>query len=201
MNYKTLIIKNFSGSFNDNGIGHEVINILDYDDNNSEEYLFFVPPNGTIFKNSKDFLDSKEYKDNTIEKIMIFESTFITNILKLKAIALDPIKITKNEYEEYIKNKVKYNGKKLMDIKFGDNPNNDFISYFTFLIKKDNYFNFENRNIYICHKNSKKRNENNNSYIELAKRIFGENNVFNIDDLFIGEKNYTLKESSNLENW
>ena len=53
---KTLIVKNFSGSFNDKYIGHEIINSFDYDDNKTDSYLFYLPPYGSIFSENDFFL-------------------------------------------------------------------------------------------------------------------------------------------------
>ncbi len=69
---ETLIVKNFSGSFNDEGIGQEIINSFDYDNNNTASYLFFVPPYGTIFKEKKeDFFKNSKYLTG-FKKILIF---------------------------------------------------------------------------------------------------------------------------------
>ena len=98
---KTLVVKNFSGSFNDEFIGQEVINSFDYDNNNSEYYLFFLPSYGSIFSETN-FFSNKDYREG-FEKIVIFEETGITNVLKLKAVALYPESIDENQYKYLVK--------------------------------------------------------------------------------------------------
>ena len=99
---KTLIVKNFSGSFNDEYIGHEIINSFDFDGNNSGYYLFYVPPYGSIFSET-DFFDNLNYKDG-FDKIIVFEETEITNVLKLKSVVIDPEPIDEATYLHYSNN-------------------------------------------------------------------------------------------------
>lgn len=200
---KTLIVKNFSGSFNDEYIGHEIINSFDFDGNNSEYYLFYVPPYGSIFSET-DFFDNLNYK-NGFDKIIVFEETEITNVLKLKSVVIDPKPIDEATYL-YYSNKAKYGGKLLKDIPFGSGSNDDplkkpvKIYNFTYLVKQGNYYNFEDKNILIWHKSTPVRNELKAESIAAANKIYGKEPVV-INDTAIGQNNYCYNVGPEFENW
>lgn len=188
---KTLIVKNFSGSFNDEYIGHEIINSFDYDNNKSDYYLFYLPPYGSIFS-EKSYFNRADYKEG-FDKIVIFEETGITNVLKLKAVAIKPVVINKKQYDEAV-DKALYKGKKLSDIKFGSDEyfdplleRNDF--HVTYLIQKQNYYNLEKFNLLIWHKSNETRNNLKDESIRKAEQLFGKKPEV-LDDTTIGQKNY-----------
>lgn len=204
-NMKTLIVKNFSGSFNDEYIGHEIINSFDFDGNNSgpRYYLFYVPPYGSIFSET-DFFDNLNYKDG-FDKIIVFEETEITNVLKLKSVVINPKPINEETYLRYL-NKVKYGGKLLKDILFGSGSNDDplkkpvKIYNFTYLVKQGNYYNFEDNNILIWHKSTPVRNKLKAKSIADAKKIYGKEPVV-INDTPIGQYNHCYNVGTEFENW
>lgn len=202
---KTLIVKNFSGSFNDKYIGHEIINSFDYDDNKTDSYLFYLPPYGSIFTENN-FFQNDKYKQG-FEKIVIFEETGITNVLKLKAVALEPSIIDKKKYEELLA-KVRYKGKLLDEIRFGSASGLDplvskNIYHFTYLIKKENYFNFEDDNLLIWHKSTKKRNDKEDTSFKTASELYGQE-PFKLENTTIGQKNYCyniIKVGTDFDKW
>lgn len=202
---KTLVVKNFSGSFNDEFIGQEVINSFDYDNNNSEYYLFFLPPYGSIFSETN-FFSNKDYREG-FEKIVIFEETGITNVLKLKAVALYPESIDENTYKNLVK-KVRFKGKKFQNIKFGTDSYYDpldgaNIFNVTYLIKKSLYYKLEKFNILIWHKSTAIRNELIGKSKERVERLYGKKlNKFELlDDTTIGQKNYCYNVGPKFETW
>lgn len=193
-----LFIKNFSGDFNDSGIGHEVINM--FDTNNKEDYIpFYVPPYGMVFSEKKNsFMKSTNYKN--IDTLVIFDSTNITNVFKLKAIATNIGYY--NNYEEIVNdcNKFTYgdNNVKLIDIKFGDDEFRDnlkdkeFVSRITYKVYKNHYYNFENDKILIWCKSTDVRNNLKQNSIEKCNQIYGCNPKV-LDNTIIGQKNYIYK--------
>lgn len=150
-----------------------------------------MPPYGSIYSENN-FFNNDKYKKG-FEKIVIFEATGITNVLKLKAVALEPSIITKKEYEELC-DKVFYKGKQLTKINFGTYAYFDPLDVrkifnVTYLIKKEKYYNLEKDNILICHNGNAVCNKLKNDSLEKAKELY-EKEPDVLSDTTFGQKNY-----------
>lgn len=210
---KFLLIKNLSGGFNDVGIGHEIINSFDRNDNDSDYYYIYVPPYGTIGKEDKSFFQCEIYKN--IKTILIFDSTNITNILKLKAVVKEPICF--ESYDEMKKEakEAKYgpNNKALTEINFVDDEslNNDSLDeekkvkepfLITYKVKKSNYYNLEKENIFIWHASSKVKDDKKQDSINKLKFVYGENvTIKELDDIKLGQKNHFYNLGDKIKVW
>ena len=195
MECNTLFIRNFSGYFNEVGIGHEVINM--FDTNNKLDYIpFYVPPYGMVFSEKKDrFLRDSRYKK--INTLVIFDTTSITNVFKLKAISTNIGYY--NNYQEIEQDAEKFtygpNNIKLKDIKFGDdeyrtnNTDIEFVSRIKYKVYKNHYYNFENDNILIWCSSNKKRDNLKQKSIDKCEQIYGIKPI-DLKDTTIGQKNY-----------
>ena len=168
-----LLIKNLSGGFNEEGIGHEIINYYDRNDNDTNFYYFYVPPYGSVGSEKDSFYEEQKYR--RVKTILVFDSTNITNILKLKAVVVDPIPFRSfNEMKNAAKN-AKYgpNNKPLAGsgcIDFKDkeylqqldvqsDENEDDVLYvfpITYKVRKTKYYNLEDKNLFIWHKRTAK---------------------------------------------
>ena len=207
--YETLLVKNFSGSFNENGIGHEVINLFDANNNKKDFYIFYVPPYGSIGSFSEDFIKTNVYRD--IKKIFIFDSTTITSILKLKAVILDPIPVDSVEEMKQIASTFKYgpNNIPLNKIDFNDNEfqkekeEKTILFPFTYKIRKSKYYNFEEDNLFVWHKRTGAMNNLKNDSLRKFHIVYGINaKIDELNDTTLGERNYSYKSlGQDLENW
>ncbi len=207
--YETLLVKNFSGSFNENGIGHEVINLFDANNNKEDFYIFYVPPYGSIGSLSEDFIKTNVYRD--IKKIFIFDSTTITSVLKLKAVILDPIPVDSVEEMKQIASTFKYgpNNIPLNKIDFNDNEfqkekeEKTILFPFTYKIKKSNYYNFEEDNLFVWHKRTGAMNNLKNDSLRKFHIVYGKNaRIHELNDTTLGERNYSYKSlGQDLGNW
>lgn len=207
--YETLLVKNFSGSFNENGIGHEVINLFDANNNKKNYYIFYVPPYGSIGSFSEDFIKTNVYRD--IKKIFVFDSTTITSILKLKAVILDPIPVDSVEEMKQIASTFKYgpNNIPLNKIDFNDNEfqkekeEKTILFPFTYKIRKSKYYNFEEDNLFVWHKRTGAMNNLKNDSLRKFHIVYGINaKIDELNDTTLGERNYSYKSlGQDLENW
>lgn len=207
--YETLLVKNFSGSFNENGIGHEVINLFDANNNKKNFYIFYVPPYGSIGSFSEDFIKTNVYRD--IKKIFVFDSTTITSILKLKAVILDPIPVDSVEEMKQIASTFKYgpNNIPLNKIDFNDNEfqkekeEKTILFPFTYKIRKSKYYNFEEDNLFVWHKRTGAMNNLKNDSLRKFHIVYGINaKIDELNDTTLGERNYSYKSlGQDLENW
>ncbi len=211
----TLLIKNFSGEFNDNNIGHEVIN--NFKPDNSIYDYFYIPPYGSLGSEKKDFYKKKPYTN--IDKIIVFDATNITNVLKLKMIILNPIPFKSYDEMKEESKKIKYNNKPIFDIDFGDkefiekkkngkffsndlNPEEMFVFQISYKIAKDSIYNFEDENIYIWHSSNEKRNNLKKESLEKLKIIANKNyKLYELDNLIIGQKQYVYNKIEPLDEW
>lgn len=204
--YETLLVKNFSGSFNENGIGHEVINLFDANNNKKKFYIFYVPPYGSVGSFSEDFIKNNAYRN--IKKIFVFDSTTITSILKLKAVILDPIPVDSVEEMEQIASMFKYGPKNipLNKIDFNDNEfrkENTMLFPFTYKIRKSKYYNFEEDNLFVWHKRTGTMNNLKNDSLRKFHIVYGTNaKIDELNDTTLGEWNYSYKSlGQDLEKW
>lgn len=207
--YETLLVKNFSGNFNENGIGHEVINLFDANNNKKNFYIFYVPPYGSIGSFSEDFIKTNVYRD--IKKIFVFDSTTITSILKLKAVILDPIPVDSVEEMKQIASTFKYgpNNIPLNKIDFNDNEfqkekeEKTILFPFTYKIRKSKYYNFEEDNLFVWHKRTGAMNNLKNDSLRKFHIVYGINaKIDELNDTTLGERNYSYKSlGQDLENW
>ncbi len=207
--YETLLVKNFSGSFNENGIGHEVINLFDANYNKKKFYIFYVPPYGSIGSLSEDFIKTNAYRN--IKKIFVFDSTTITSILKLKAVILNPIPVDSVEEMKQIASVFKYgpNNIPLNKIDFNDNEfqkekeEKTILFPFTYKIKKDKIFNFEEDNLFVWHKCTSEMNNLKNDSLRKFHIVYGINaKIDELNDTNLGRNNYSYKSlGQDLENW
>ena len=211
----TLLIKNFSGEFNDDNIGHEVIN--NFKPDNSIYDYFYIPPYGSLGSEKKDFYKKKPYKD--IDKIIVFEVINITNVLKLKYVILKPIPFKSYDEMKEESKKIKYNKKPIFEIDFGDkefiekkkkgkffsndlNPDEMFVYQISYKIAKNSIYSFEDDNIYIWHGSSENRNSLKNDSLEKLKIIANENyKIYELDNLIIGQKQYVYNKIEQLDDW
>lgn len=210
INTETLLIKNYSGSFNDEGIGHEIINSFDANNNDNDWCIFYVPPYGSVGKETIDFINEPVYKN--IKKILIFDSTSITNILKLKAVVIKPIPITDVEDFKKIPAVFKY-GKSntpLSKIDFYDKEFSEKkeveskidIFPFTYKVKKEKYYNLEKYNLFVWHKRNKASNALLNDSKSKFKIVFkGCTKLEILNDTTLGEKNYSYNLGNDVERW
>ena len=207
--YETLLVKNFSGSFNENGIGHEVINLFAANNNKKKFYIFYVPPYGSIGSLSEDFIKTNAYRN--IKKIFVFDSTTITSILKLKAVILDPIPVDSVEEMKQIASMFKYgpNNIPLNKIDFNDNEfqkekeEKTILFPFTYKIKKSKYYNFEEDNLFVWHKRTGAMNNLKKDSLRKFRIVYGINaKIDELNDTTLGERNYSYKSlGQDLENW
>ena len=208
--HDTLLIKNYSGSFNDDGIGHEVINSFDANNNKNDWRIFYVPPYGSIKKETIDFIDEPIYKN--IKKILIFDSTSITNILKLKAVVLDPIPITdKKEFDNVARsfkygkyntplNKIDFDNEKFDEEKEDDTKPKIFP--FTYKVKKVKYYNLEKYNLFIWHERNKKTAVLLKKSLSKFKIVYkGYKDPIVLKKTKLGEKNYSYNLGNDIEKW
>lgn len=207
-----LLIKNFSGSFNDEGIGHEIINSFDRNDNDTDYYYFYVPPYGSVGKEDESFYQEDLYRN--IKIILVFDSTSITNILKLKAVVKDPIPFNSFEEVKTAASNAKYgpNDKPLNIIDFKDKeflealdleePDDYYVFPITYKVNKDKYFNLEDLNIFIWHKRSEKTNNKKEESIKQFRMAFGEDAVLKeLNRTTLGQKNYAYNLGDDLYAW
>ena len=207
--YETLLVKNFSGSFNENGIGHEVINLFEANNNKKDFYIFYVPPYGSIGSFSEDFINTNAYRD--IKKILVFDSTTITSILKLKAVILDPIPVDSIEEMKQIAASFKYgpNNIPLNKIDFNDNEfqkekqKKTTLFPFTYKVKKAKYYNFEDDNLFVWHKRTGAMNNLKDKSLRTFHIVYGPKaKIEKLDDTTLGERNYSYKTlGQDLEDW
>lgn len=207
-----LLVKNFSGGFNDEGIGHEIINSFDRNDNTSDFYYFYVPPYGSVGKEEEVFYEQDLYKG--IKIILVFDSTNITNILKLKAVVVDPVPFASfTEMMEAAKN-AKYgpNNKALTEIDFKDKEflqslnleeeDEFFVFPITYKVNKRKYYNLENKNIFIWHSRSGKTDNLKQESLRKFKIVYGENvECYSLDGTKLGQKNYSYNLGDDLYTW
>ena len=178
----TLLIKNFNGSFNENGVGHEIINSFDSNNNNTDYYLFYVPPYGSIKNETIEFINQPEYQ--SFQKILVFDSTTITNVLKLKSVILQPICIQSEEEMLNIANSFRFgpNNIALRNIDFNDSvfqadrDEADRVTLFPFTYKvlKTQYFNLESENLFIWHSRTEATNLLRDDSIRKFHIVYGE---------------------------
>ena len=208
---KILFVKNLSGSFIDQHIGHEVIN--NYVDDNFNAY-FYIPPYGCIGEEKKGFFKSNIY--NEINLILVFDDVNITNIFKLKQVIFEPKKFKSFEEMKDKVSKISYSKKTLDNIDFGDNDyinlnNKDLIPDLvnekmkvylaSYILDKNKVYDFENDNIFIYVKSSGTRNNLKEKSLKDFKIIYGnEAKIYDID-IVIGQRQYAYKCLDNLENW
>ena len=202
--YETLVIRNFSGSFNENGIGHEIINAFNANNNRKDFYIFYVPPYGSVASETIGFLNNPVYRG--IKKILVFDSTTITNVLKLKSVILDPIPLDNETEMLAIANQFKYgpNDIPLARINFNDDEfqkgkkNKVRLFPFTYKVNKNKYFNLEDENIFIWHKRTEATNRLKLKSLRQFRIVFGGNSKMCVlSQTSMGEKNYaytTIKE-------
>ncbi len=209
--YQTLLIKNFSGSFNENGIGHEIINSFDANNNEGNFYIFYVPPYGSVGKETIEFLNNNDYR--SFSKILIFDSTTITNILKLKAVVINPIPIESEDEMRMIANQFQYgpNNRPLSQIDFNDEEfqrdrdEDERVELFPFTYKvlKSGYYNLENENLFIWHKRTEQTNARREDSLRKFGIVYGEHaSITELNDTTLGEKNYAYSTLGlDLETW
>ena len=205
----TLLIKNFSGSFNENGIGHEIINAFDSNNNKNSFYPFYVPPYGSIASEKIAFIKEPIYRG--FKKILVFDSTTITNVLKLKAVILDPIPLNSEQEMKTIASQLCYgpNNTPLNQINFNDIEfQKDRIVKitlfpFTYKVTKTKYFNLEDHNIFIWHKRTAATNKLKDDSLRKFHIVYGEDgDITALDETSLGEKNYSYNTlGSDLETW
>lgn len=198
--YKTMVVKNFSGGFNEKGIGHEVINSFDANNNKSDYYLIYIPPYGSIASETIDFINRQEYKE--IEKILVFDSTAITNVLKLKTVIISPKPIETEAEMNKIANSFKY-GPKNIPLSMIDFNDEEFqkgkiekvtLFPFTYIVRKANYYNLEKENIFIWHLRTEATNNLQDKSLKQFKMAYGEKaDITVLTKTSLGEKNYSYK--------
>ena len=206
----TLVIKNFSGSFNENGVGHEILNSFAANNNREDYYIFYVPPYGSVFTETIDFINREEYR--SINKIIVFDSTTITNVLKLKAVIINPICIESEEEMQQICTRFQYgpNNTPLSQIDFNDDEfqsdrdESERVTLFpfTYKVSKNLYYNLESDNIFIWHSRTVNTNNLQNDSIRKFHIVYGENtNITILNETTLGEKNYSYNLGNDLEDW
>ena len=214
-----LLIKNLSGGFNEEGIGHEIINYYDRNDNDTNFYYFYVPPYGSVGSEKDSFYEEQKYR--RVKTILVFDSTNITNILKLKAVVVDPIPFRSfNEMKNAAKN-AKYgpNNKPLAGsgcIDFKDkeylqqldvqsDENEDDVLYvfpITYKVRKTKYYNLEDKNLFIWHKRTAKTDNLKTESLRKFRIVFGANaNLAELDGTKLGQKNYIYNLGDDLYDW
>ena len=205
---KILLVKDFSGDYNDNGIGHEIINYYDRNNNKTDYYYFYVPPYGTVGKRDESFVDGELYK--SVKYILVFDSTNITNVLKLKSIVVDPVCFEAFDEINDSAKKALYGpkNKALNEINFNyqneysDDDDNQFISYITYKVKKDKYYDFSNENIFIWHSRNQKTDALLKQSKEKMKFAYGDNYSLKIlSETKVGQKNYIYNLGKDLYSW
>lgn len=130
-----LLIKMFSGGFNKNNLGHEIINYFLPDA--GEEYHIFVPPLGQA--------DGK----HNIEYILLLEQSNVSYVSKVVAVIKNP------EIDNSNPDSICYNGVRLSKIPFcssnsrDDNLNDEIARFSNFKCSKENYFSIRDKGIYL----------------------------------------------------
>ena len=201
-----LFVKNLSGSFNDEYIGHEIINSFLADDGN---LYFYIPPYGCIYKENNSFFKSNIYKNFDI--ILVFDIVNITNIYKLKQVILNPIPFNSFEEMKEIAINTKYGGKPLIDIDFGDwnfnhkinDLKNEKMKVYLLSYKLDinKVYDFDKDNIFIYVNSSTKRNNLKDKSINLFNKKFGTKAKIRDVPITIGQKQYTYNKLDDLSIW
>lgn len=206
---KTLIVKNLSGSFNEKGIGHEIINYYDFNNNNKDYYLFYLPPYGSIGRKDDSFVESKIYR-NGFEKIVVFDSTGISYVYKLKAVVLKPIIVESIDELNRIASQAKYGTKNKVlnsidfkdDLLLNEDGKEAKIFSFTYKVNKNSYYKFDEDNIFVWIPQTKKSKELYDKSEEHFKYIFGKHKLYKLAKTRIGEKNFCYDSVCNdFEEW
>lgn len=209
--YNTLLVKNFVGSFNESGIGHEIINSFDSNNNNQDYYIFYVPPYGSIGRETIDFINNPVYRN--IQKILVFDSTNITNILKLKAVILNPTPVANENEMNSISSNFIYgpNNTPLSQINFNDDnfqrdraPEDRVRLFpFTYKINKLNYYNVEKYNLFIWHSRTPQTDNKREDSIRKFRIVYGaDTHLTELYNTKLGEKNYSYNTlGDDLEAW
>ena len=211
-----LLIKNFSGGFNDEGIGHEIINYFDRNQNVTNFCYFYVPPYGSIEKEDESFFSKPIYRN--IKIILVFDSTNITNVLKLKSVVLDPVPFDSFDEMMNCAREARYglNNKALTDIDFkdkeylhalslesgGEIDEDLFVFPITYKVPKDKYYLLEDKNIFIWHSRSEKTNNLRQSSMEKFRFVYGEDaTIKELAETTLGQKNYSYNLGDDLYDW
>ena len=130
-----LLIKMFSGGFNKNNLGHEIINYFLPDV--GDEYHIFVPPLGQV--------DDK----HNIEYILLLERSNVSHVSKVVAVIKNP------EIDKSNPDSIYYNGVRLSKIPFcssnsrDDNSNDEIAQLSNFKCSKENYYSIRDKGIYL----------------------------------------------------
>lgn len=207
----TLFVKNLSGSFNDQNIGHEVINSFCADNGNA---YFYIPPYGCLGSEKKDFYEKDAYKN--IDLILVFDDVNITNVYKLKQVIIKPIKFESFDKMKDEVNNVCYADRPLKDIDFGDSnflevnekdsicdlKDEDMKVYLlSYKLDKDKVYDFSNDNKFIYVKSTGTRNNLREKSLATFRLIYGEDALIDEVDITIGQKQYAYNNLENLTNW
>ena len=158
---KCLLVKMFAGKFNNDNVSHEVINLYAHDEKDNDDYRYlYIPPHGFVgkkeFKEEDPFYDTKNYKDyRDVFFIKKTEFSYVYQIVSYARIEKEDLFTSIDQIQE-ISNSIHYNNVKLNEIEFGIEDEEDInkysnikISHISYRVKKNNYFDLREKNIYI----------------------------------------------------